>query len=198
MADVRRDEWFEVVDERDQVVGKALRSRCHGDPSLIHRAAHVLVFNRSGQLLLQKRAADKQIQPNRWDSSVGGHLEPGEDYHAAAVREMQEELGIAAVPLTFLFRSQIRNQIESENVTTYLARQEGPFDFCRREISEVRFWSHEDIDAALGSGLLTPNFEEEWGRYLEWSRSNVSSEKERVGLCAGDSSPDVLARLSRP
>ncbi|PLY02544.1 MAG: hypothetical protein C0624_08415 [Desulfuromonas sp.] len=111
---------------------------------------------------------------------------------------MQEELGIAAVPLTFLFRSQIRNQIESENVTTYLARQEGPFDFCRREISEVRFWSHEDIDAALGSGLLTPNFEEEWGRYLEWSRSNVSSEKERVGLCAGDSSPDVLARLSRP
>ncbi len=89
------NEWFDIVDENDRVICQAPRSVCHGDPSLIHRVAHVLVFNRRGQLLLQKRSRSKDIQPGRWDTSVGGHLDPGEDYLEAAYREMREELGIS-------------------------------------------------------------------------------------------------------
>ena len=81
-------ELFEIVDDNDLVIGTAPRRECHGNPALVHRAAHVLVFNRAGQLLLQKRSASKDIQPGKWDTSVGGHLDPGENYLTAAVREM--------------------------------------------------------------------------------------------------------------
>jgi len=72
------DELFDLVNDDDKVIGQALRSACHGDPGLIHRAVHVLVFNSSGALLLQKRAPGKYIQPGKWDTSVGGHLALGE------------------------------------------------------------------------------------------------------------------------
>ncbi len=163
-------ELFDIVDEHDRVIGQAPRSRCHGDPSLIHRAAHVLVFDSRDRLLLQKRSAAKDIQPGRWDTSVGGHLAPGEDYLAAARREMGEELGISGVSLTFLYHSKIRNGIESENIATFLTRHDGPFVFARSEIDEVRFWTAAEIERHLGTGVLTPNFEQEWALYQAWRR----------------------------
>lgn len=159
------DEYFEVVDDDDQVIGQALRSECHGNPQLIHRVAHILVFDHLGRLLLQKRAMNKDVQPGRWDTSVGGHLDPGETYAAAAAREMFEELGITDLPLTFLYCYQMRSDFESENVATFTACHDGPFPFSQAEIDEVRFWTAAEIDAALTSGLLTPNFEDEWGRW---------------------------------
>ena len=85
------EEWFDVVNEADEVIGRAPRRRCHGDPSLIHRTAHVAVTPPGGgALLLQLRARTKDIQPGKWDTAVGGHLRPGEDYEAAARREMNE------------------------------------------------------------------------------------------------------------
>ena len=158
-------EYFEVVDENDQVIGLASRSECHGNPQLIHRVAHVLVFDRQGRLLLQKRAMSKDVQPGKWDTSVGGHLDPGESYEAAARREMFEELGIAGLPLTFLHAYQMRSNFESENVATFTACHDGPFSFSTIEIDEVRFWSPSEIDAALSSGILTPNFADEWARW---------------------------------
>jgi isopentenyldiphosphate isomerase len=162
----KKDELFDIVDEQDQVIGQALRSACHGNPALVHRVAHVLVFDRGDRLLLQKRSMNKDIQPGRWDTSVGGHLDPGESYLMAARREMREELGIEGIPLTWLYASKIRNEIESENVSTYLARYDGEVHFAADEIDEVRFWSAAEIDAALGTGVFTPNFEEEWGLWL--------------------------------
>jgi isopentenyl-diphosphate delta-isomerase type 1 len=159
-------EVFDIVDENDRVIGQAPRAECHGNPALVHRVAHVLVFDRHDRLLLQKRAMTKDIQPGRWDTSVGGHLDPGESYLEAACREMREELGIEGVPLTWLYSSKIRNEIESENVSTYLARYDGEVHFAVEEIDEVRFWTAKEIDAALGTGVFTPNFEEEWGLWL--------------------------------
>lgn len=158
-------EYFEIVDENDEVIGKALRSECHGNPQLIHRVAHVLVFDRQGRLLLQKRAQSKDVQPGKWDTSVGGHLDPGESYEAAARREMFEELGVAGLPLTFLHYYQMRSAFESENVATYTAGHDGPFPFSVAEIEEVRFWTPQEIDAALPGGILTPNFADEWARW---------------------------------
>lgn len=168
-------EVLEIVDENDRVIGRALRSECHGNPALIHRVAHVLVFNRAGELLLQKRAASKDIQPGKWDTSVGGHLDPGEDYTAAARRELGEELGVNGIPLQFLYYSRMRNAIESENVATYLACHDGPFNFPLEEIEKLRFWNRAEIAAALDQGVFTPNFVEEWGLWCEWTQRHPES-----------------------
>lgn len=158
-------EYLEIVDANDQVIGKALRSECHGNPQLIHRVAHVLVFDQQGRVLLQKRSMRKDVQPGKWDTSVGGHLDRGETYAEAAAREMFEELGVVNPPLTFLHYYHMRSDFESENVATFTTHHDGPFSFSENEIDEVRFWTPQEIDAALSMGILTPNFAEEWERW---------------------------------
>src|SRR5436190_11834879 len=87
------EEIFDVVNERDEVIGQKPRSEIHR-LKLKHRAVHVLVFNARGELFLQKRSMKKDCQPGAWDSSASGHLECGEDYDVCAVREVREELGV--------------------------------------------------------------------------------------------------------
>src|SRR6185503_18296399 len=89
------EEIFDVVNERDEVIGRNTRSEVHR-LGLRHRAVHVLVFNAKGEIFLQKRSQTKDTFPGAWDSSAAGHLDCGEDYDACAVREMREELGIDA------------------------------------------------------------------------------------------------------
>lgn len=186
-----RMELFDIVNEDDQVIGQASRSECHGDPALIHRVAHVHVFNRRGELLLQKRSLQKDIQPGKWDTSVGGHLDRGETYLLAARREMAEELGLTGISLTFLYASKIRNEVESENIASYLAVAEGPFRFSREEIDEVRFWPAVEIEAALQRGIFTPNFEAEWELLKGWQRKHPQSPDAPLAFCAGDSLPNL-------
>lgn len=147
-----------------RVVGRAPRGACHGNPQLIHAVARVQVFDRQGRLLLQLRSATKDIQPGTWDTAVGGHLLPGEEAEAAARREMQEELGVAPDQLEFLHRFLWRTPVESEWVTTYRTLHEGPFRPEPGEIAELRFWTRAEIQAALGTGILTPAFEDEFRR----------------------------------
>lgn len=156
-------EYFEIVDENDEVIGKALRSDCHGNPSLIHRTAHVVVYGSDGRILLQKRSMSKDIQPGKWDTAVGGHLDPGENYLQAAVREMSEELGVEAPAdqLELLFDSRTRNDVESENVRVYQITHDGPFKPLECEIDELRFWTVEQLQNAIGTGVLTPSLEAE-------------------------------------
>lgn len=188
-------ELFEVVDEDDRVIGVASRGECHGNPALIHRVAHVLVINARGEVLLQKRSPCKDIQPDKWDTSVGGHLDPGESYHEAALREMREELGLTGLPLTFLYKSKIRNAIESENVATFLARYDSVPSWNEQEISAVRFWGPDEVEAAMGTGVFAPNFEEEWRMYQAFQRRYGTERASGPGLCAGDSLPNLVREL---
>lgn len=165
---VQGEEIFEIVDENDRVIGKALRSECHGNPALIHRVAHVLVFNSRREVLLQKRSCYKDIQPGRWDTSVGGHLMPGESYWEAARRESFEEIGLVDPELKFLYFSGIRNSIESENVGTFYTIFDGPFEFNPKEIDELKFWDASQIQSQIGKEVFTPNFEEEWKYFQSW------------------------------
>ncbi len=159
------DEWFEIVDEQDRVIGRARRAECHGNPALVHRTAHVVVFSTDGRLLLQKRSADKDIQPGKWDTAVGGHLAPGENYEEGARRELGEELGLSPdLPLQWLFRSEIRNRVESENVGVFRLVHDGPFRAQESEIDELRFWTVPELRQAKGTGVFTPNLEVELAR----------------------------------
>ncbi len=159
------EEYLEIVDIRGEVIGTAPRSEIHGNPSLMHRVVHVLVFNRNGGILLQKRSMEKDVAPGRWDTSVGGHVDPKESLAEAALREMAEELGHEG-ELQFLYSYTHSNPYETELVHTYRCAGEGPFRFDPVEIDEVRFWSMEEIKAALGTGILSDNFEHEIETYL--------------------------------
>lgn len=157
-----QEEWFDLVNEQGEVIGRATRRECHGNPALLHPVAHVLVVDAAQGFLLQKRAATKDIQPGKWDMSVGGHRQPGEGPEQAARREMQEELGVTPGDLhpchTYIWTS----PVESEFVSTFITAHPGPFPFQAEEIDAVRFWSREAIESSLGKDIFTPNFEHEW------------------------------------
>lgn len=157
------DEIFEIVDENNNIIGTALRSECHGNPNLIHRTSHVIVMDSKDRILLQKRSMNKDIQPGKWDTAVGGHLMPGESFEDAAKREMHEELGISStsVSLKYMFNLRIRNDIESENTEVYMILYSGPFNFQKQEIDEIRFWTKSELLDLFGKDILTPICEKE-------------------------------------
>ena len=162
------DELLIQVSEDDEtILGPVARRLVHGNPALIHRAVHVLVLNSEGALLLQLRSLKKDTQPGKWDTSVGGHVGFGQSYEEAALRETEEELGIRPdiTDLRYLYFSKIRYAVESENIRTFLCRHEGPFVPHPDEVDAVRFWKRDDILASLGSGIFTPNFEEEFAAF---------------------------------
>ena len=88
------EEIFDVCDEHDAVVGQAPRSVVHAQ-NLLHRAVHIWVLNSAGEMLLQLRSQTKDQYPGCYTSSASGHLDSGEDYETAAIRELQEELGLS-------------------------------------------------------------------------------------------------------
>ncbi|WP_304611816.1 NUDIX hydrolase [Paramuribaculum intestinale] len=163
------DELFPVVDENGDVIGSATRGECHSGSMKLHPVVHLHVIDRDGRILLQRRSPDKDIQPGRWDTAVGGHVDYGESVRDALMRESREELGIdasAAVEVThYVFQS----QREREYVNTFFLRVDADdFKACPDpvEISEIRFWTVDEIRGSLGLGELTPNFEMEFSRLL--------------------------------
>jgi isopentenyldiphosphate isomerase len=167
------DELLIQVTDDDRVLGPIARRLCHGNPSLIHRSVHVLVVNSAGSLLLQKRSLRKDTQPGKWDTSVGGHVGFGQSYEEAARREAEEELGLVLGTLEYLYPSRIRNSVESENIRTFLHLSDGPFTPQPEEIDEIRFWTRAEISRALGTGIFTPNFEEEFALFLGSPRASL-------------------------
>ena len=90
-------EWFDVVDALDRPIGRERREVVHSR-ELFHRAIHVFVLDAAGRMLVQKRSSAKDFAPGLWSSSCSGHLDAGEYYLAAAVRELEEELGLEISP----------------------------------------------------------------------------------------------------
>jgi isopentenyl-diphosphate Delta-isomerase len=138
------EEIFDVVNERDEVVGRETRRRVH-QLGLMHRAVHVLVFNRRGDLYLQKRSMLKDNWPGVWDSSSSGHVDSGEDYDACAIRELGEELGwhVSTVPER-LFKIAACADTGQEHVWVYRLEAEGPFTLHPQEIDRGE-WFHPDV-----------------------------------------------------
>jgi isopentenyldiphosphate isomerase len=139
------EEIFDVVNERDEVVGRAPRSEIHAT-GLLHRVAHVLVFNSRGQVFLQKRSLTKDRQPGLWDSSASGHVDSGEDYDACAVRELREELGLrVAQPPERLFKINACAETDREFVWVYRCQSEGPFELNADEIERGGWFAPDEV-----------------------------------------------------
>jgi isopentenyldiphosphate isomerase len=139
------EEIFDVVNERDEVIGQKPRSEVHR-LGLTHRATHVLVFNSQGQVFLQKRSMLKDRQPGVWDSSASGHLDSGEDYDACALRELREEIGLRLeTPPRRLFKLSASEETDHEHVWIYRCQAEGPFTLHPEEIERGDWFTKEDV-----------------------------------------------------
>lgn len=148
------------------MIGKAMRGECHNGSRLLHPVVHLHVFNSKGEVYLQKRPEWKDIQPGKWDTAVGGHIDYGEKPEEALHREVGEELGISDFePVAmgmYVFEGLRERELVYVNKTTY----DGAVNPSKEELDGGRFWSIEEIKEAIGKGVLTPNFESEFQRFF--------------------------------
>ena len=133
-------ERFDVVDEEDRVLRQASRHDVHKN-GWRHRAVHIFVFNRAGELFLQKRSRWKDVHPLTWDSSAAGHLNAGDDYPQTALREVHEELGVHVERVELLARIGACAMTGWEFVHLFRAEHEGPFRLPPAEIETGGFFS---------------------------------------------------------
>lgn len=157
-----KEEIFPLVDEKGQVVGRATRKECHSGTMLLHPVVHLHIFDSSGRLYLQRRSIHKEIQPGKWDTAVGGHVDYGESIDEALLREVREELGITDFEPIHNFTYLYQSPIERELVYSYRTVYEGDIKIDPVEIDEGRYWPVEEILSQMGKGIFTPNFEDEF------------------------------------
>jgi isopentenyldiphosphate isomerase len=164
------EEIFDVVNEQDEVIGRAPRAEVHRR-GLRHRAVHVLVFNLRGEVFLQKRSMKKDSFPGAWDSSASGHLDSGEDYDPCAVREGREELGVTLAPQR-LFKVDSCAETGWEFCWVYRAEHEGPFTLHPDEIERGGWFTPAEVSRWIAEkpGDFAAAFVLIWNRWSKEGR----------------------------
>lgn len=159
------EELLPLVDEEGHITGAATRGECHDGSKRLHPVVHLHVFNTRGDLYLQRRPLWKDIQPGRWDTAVGGHIDLGECVREAILREAQEELGLTLSydVLTPLPPYVFESDRERELIYTFLLTHDGPLH-PSQETDGGRWWTRQELAEAKGKGLLTPCLEQETER----------------------------------
>ena len=155
-------EFFPVVEPTGVVIGRATREYCHSGAKPLHPVIHIHVIDRYSRIYLQKRSLRKDIQPDKWDTAVGGHVSYGESVLESVFREAYEELGFVEFNPIHVVTYEFESSVEREMVNVFAAV--GSYDLHPdlEEVDEGRWWDLADIDAGLGKGIFTPNFESEF------------------------------------
>jgi len=157
------NELFPVVDEEGNEISRAPRHICHnGKSKLLHPVVHMHLLNSKGDLFLQKRAMTKDLLPGYWDTSVGGHMSPGETPEDALKRETMEETGLKEFTCKLVKKYIWESPREKELVYSFMGSSENQPVINRDEIDDGRFWSMEEIRNNLDKNVFTPNFEHEF------------------------------------
>lgn len=169
------EEIFPVVDENGNVINSATRKECHSGGKLLHPVVHLHILNESRDALyMQKRSMNKDIQPGKWDTAVGGHVDLGENVMMALVREAREELGLEGFTpnhvISYIFESEIERELVNV-FSTVVNPDEVKIVIDPEEITEGRFWTFAEIEENMGKGIFTPNFEQEFTRILPLIKS---------------------------
>lgn len=146
-------EILDVIDEDDKVIG----TMAHADINkklLPHRIVHVLIFDKKGNMLLQMRSAKKSFCPLHWSTAVGGHVQSGESYEEAALREFEEELGVK-VPIHFMFKTRYDDPRGFFMMLgIFKATYEGEFKLNPDEVESVKYFSKKELESMIARGEL--------------------------------------------
>lgn len=155
-------EFFPVVESNGMVIGRSTREFCHNGSKILHPVIHIHIIDRYSRIYLQKRSRFKDIQPGKWDTAVGGHISYGESVLEAVFREAYEELRFVEFNPIHILAYEFESQIEKELVNVFAVV--GSYDLKPdlEEVEEGRWWPIEEIDANIGKGVFTPNFESEY------------------------------------
>ena len=137
-------ESLQVVDEQDHPIRGVDRATVHAE-KLLHRAVHIFVLNRGGELFLQRRSYRKDTFPRKWDSSAAGHVDLGESYAACASRELREELGLTAEPAE-IGQVTASEKTGQEFIRIYLAEAEEIVELNEQEIETGGFFPLSMVD----------------------------------------------------
>jgi len=139
------DELVDIVDEHDRVVSQARRGDVRAQ-RLRHRSTYILLFNAENQLFVHQRTTAKDIYPGYHDVAFGGVVGAGEDYDAAARRELTEEAGLDEVVLRRVLSFRFDDDINLVNGVLYTASHDGPLRLQAAEIASGRWM---DLDAVI-------------------------------------------------
>ena len=161
-----QEELFPLVDEVGNILGSITRGEAHNGSKALHPVVHLHLFNSRGELYLQKRPEWKDIQPGKWDTACGGHIDLGENVEQALQREVGEELGITDFDAEPLGQYVFESKQERELVYAFRCTHDGEVKPNQDELSEGRFWSKNEILDNIGKEVLTPNFESEYKRFF--------------------------------
>lgn len=160
------NEQLPVVDENGNIIGAVTRGHAHDGSKILHPVVHLHVFNSKGDIYLQHRPAWKDIQPDKWDTAVGGHVDLGENVSQALKREVAEELGITDFVPECLGHYVFEGKGEKELVYVHRCTYDGAIRPSKDELNGGRFWSRGEVAQNIGKGVLTPNFEQEYQRFF--------------------------------
>ncbi len=152
------EDWVPLVDEEGNVTGEAPRRVVHnGKSKLLHPVVHLHVIS-GKNIYLQKRPLTKDVQPGKWDTAVGGHVDPGENIEQALVRETMEEIGIQHFKASLMKKYVWESDVEHELIFSFITNYSGEFNVDSEELDDAKFWSIEDIEAEIDKDMFTPNF----------------------------------------
>jgi isopentenyldiphosphate isomerase len=168
------DELLPLVDEEGNVIGTCKRSLCHKDKSLLHPVIHLHVFNAKNELYLQKRPQHKLVQPDKWDTAVGGHVSAGETIEQALQREAEEEIKLKNFKAEFITKYIWESDIERELVFVYKVTTSNAIGYNPEEVDEARFWSLDEVKNSIDKMIFTPNFEYEFLHFNELFKGSES------------------------
>lgn len=139
-----KNELFSVVDKNDKIIGFKTRGECHSNNKIIHRGSGVVIFNKKGEILLQKRSQTKDTYPGYFTTSAAGHVAKGESYSKTAKREMQEEIGVKP-RIKFITKFTWHDNRESEIDALFTAIHSGPFKVYKTEVEYVQFVTKDQL-----------------------------------------------------
>lgn len=147
-------EIIDVVNDNDEVIGKATYDEIY-EKLLTHRIVHVLIFNDKGEMALHLRSKYRSFCSNHWSTSVGGHVQSGESYEKAALRELKEELGIKS-KINFAYKDiYVDQKFETglkKFLVTFRADYNGPFKINPTEVKKIEFFSLDKIKEMINKG----------------------------------------------
>lgn len=163
------EEMLPVIDEDGTVIRMLSRRECHGGSMALHPVVHLHVVDvENRRILLQKRSLNKDVQPGKWDTCVGGHVDAGESIHEALMREASEEMGVDASEAIHLTDYIFQSDIEREKIHIYILKAEsvGEIKYDVDEISEVSLVNIDKI-GEQSDMEYTPNFLSEFNEYIK-------------------------------